>query len=316
MKFISSPLLAKVSASLKRLDVGDRIVSAKLEAYSCKRAGDDKRTFKDIETTLLEESKFDESDSLKSSSTRKLLITLISTMNASFPDYDFSNLRPHHFKVDSVQDIMMSLNNLLLNAFDQGAPGLKEEFWRSVHEIVDLDKCDVYRNVPDLESDFYSNGKLWCENVFFYNKKLKKIVFFTCFAISNLHPTPDLELESIAEPDLDMVEDDSGVVWNMDDLGFAPDSRKFQSGYMSDDFSLSDDEGRIPFDSKREVGRAVGWPIRGRPQLVFSQSEGPLGSSVPGSLFPLSNSGNFGAGFVPDGLSQRGVSFSLPSRRM
>jgi len=29
--------------------------------------------------------------------TRKLLISLITTMNASFPDYDFSNLRAEQF---------------------------------------------------------------------------------------------------------------------------------------------------------------------------------------------------------------------------
>ncbi len=35
---------------------------------------------------------------LNSVATRKLLVNLITTMNASFPDYDFSNLRPEQFE--------------------------------------------------------------------------------------------------------------------------------------------------------------------------------------------------------------------------
>ncbi len=38
---------------------------------------------------------------LNSSATRKLLVALITTMNASFPDYDFSNLRPEQFEHES-----------------------------------------------------------------------------------------------------------------------------------------------------------------------------------------------------------------------
>lgn len=37
---------------------------------------------------------------------------------------------------------------------------------------------------PDLTSDpFSEDGTLWSFNYFFYNKKLKRVVFFTCRAI-------------------------------------------------------------------------------------------------------------------------------------
>lgn len=32
---------------------------------------------------------------------RKILVDLICTMNASFPDYDFSGVRPDHFQKES-----------------------------------------------------------------------------------------------------------------------------------------------------------------------------------------------------------------------
>jgi len=37
---------------------------------------------------------------------------------------------------------------------------------------------------PDLDSDpFGEDGSLWSFNYFFYNKRLKRIVFFTCRSI-------------------------------------------------------------------------------------------------------------------------------------
>lgn len=37
---------------------------------------------------------------------------------------------------------------------------------------------------PDLDSDpFGEEGSLWSFNYFFYNKKLKRIVFFTCRSV-------------------------------------------------------------------------------------------------------------------------------------
>lgn len=70
-----------------------------------KRAGDDKKLSKMLEQQLIEElatSPGTLSSSplgpLSESSTRTLLIDLIITMNASFPDYDFSALRPEQFQ--------------------------------------------------------------------------------------------------------------------------------------------------------------------------------------------------------------------------
>ena len=51
---------------------------------------------------------------------------------------------------------------------------------------------------PDLDCDpFGEEGSLWSFNYFFYNKKLKRIVFFTCrsvrsaFSVVTSFPSPD-----------------------------------------------------------------------------------------------------------------------------
>lgn len=41
---------------------------------------------------------------------------------------------------------------------------------------------------PDLDSDpFTEDGSLWSFNYFYYNKKLKRIVFFTCRGMRCVH---------------------------------------------------------------------------------------------------------------------------------
>jgi len=69
-----------------------------------KRAGEDKKLSKLLEQQYAEEVASSPSllgssplGPLSESTTRRLLIDLISTMNASFPDHDFSSLRPDQF---------------------------------------------------------------------------------------------------------------------------------------------------------------------------------------------------------------------------
>lgn len=115
---------------------------------------------------------------LSESSTRRLLIDLISTLNASFPDYDFSSLRPEHFTKEVGEVVARSINRHL----SELSVSFLEELWAAVEEAVQLGECDVFSYVPDLESDPFSEGILWSFNYFFFNKALKRIVYFTCVA--------------------------------------------------------------------------------------------------------------------------------------
>lgn len=50
---------------------------------------------------------------------------------------------------------------------------------------INLKDCDIYSYNPDLMSDpFGEDGSLWSFNYFFYNNKMKRIVLFTCRALS------------------------------------------------------------------------------------------------------------------------------------
>jgi hypothetical protein len=49
-------------------------------------------------------------------------------------------------------------------------------------QVVELKSCEIYSYVPDMEEDPFSDGALWSFNYFFFNKELKRIIYFTCVA--------------------------------------------------------------------------------------------------------------------------------------
>ena len=220
MKFLSVPRLQRLSSLLSHVDLGDVIVHGRVEAYSCKPAGDDKRVGKQIERQL--SSELAHSPRLSPSMsplgpltdihTRKLLISLITTMNASFPDYDFSNLRAEQFDRElSPHTAITQLNSLFLSALDTQQAGIKDEFWAAVSETVDMSGCELYRYMPGTDSDI-DEGALWSIHYFFFHRKEKKVVFVSASAQSKLHG--DEVDEEDEEDEVDVVMSSSGNDWD------------------------------------------------------------------------------------------------------
>jgi len=117
---------------------------------------------------------------------RKTLFYLISTLNAAFPDYDFSDVKGGEFsKEPQLQTVINSVDNLLsVTAMDHYAK-VRHPLWATLNEEINLPNCDIYSYTPDLTSDpFAEDGCLWSFNYFFYNRKLKRVVLLTCRALS------------------------------------------------------------------------------------------------------------------------------------
>lgn len=198
MKLLENNRLSALTAFLTERSLGDRVIDGRVEAFSCKRAGDDKKLSKQLEKQYADEltsspGSLDTTSPLgvlSASSTRRLLIDLISTMNASFPDHDFSALRPEQFCREASADfVARSCTRYLSEISDQGFD-LLQELWAAVEEAVSLKDCEVFSYVPDLDSDPFSEGALWSFNYFFFNKSLKRIVYFSCVARSKYSADP------------------------------------------------------------------------------------------------------------------------------
>ena len=117
---------------------------------------------------------------------RKTLFHLISTLNAAFPDYNFSDTKAEEFtKEPSLQFVCQNVDNLLSVAASSQYSKIHDKLWVTLNNEINLLDCDIYSYNPDLTSDpFGEDGSLWSFNYFFFNKKLKRIVLFTCRALT------------------------------------------------------------------------------------------------------------------------------------
>jgi len=237
MKYLVVPALDALTTKMTKCDLGDYIINGRIEAYSCKRAGQDKRVAKKLAShykTLASSPVSGPSSPLGPlalPSTRKLLISLITTMNNTFPDYDFSELRPDQFTEKKLKDVVDSLNSLFLDLMDRTVKGFRAQFWKTLDEVIQTTDSQVFTYVPGFGS---SSGTLWSTNYFFFSKKLKKIVFFMVSAASKLslvsqeESEVDADLSDVEMEEEEVVEEtsDSPVrgyvdvdLLDMDDLG-------------------------------------------------------------------------------------------------
>lgn len=199
MKEAECASLARITTFLDNVDVGDYYVHGDLEAYSCKLAGLDKKLSNNLEDTVKESSSPVELSKspvgpLADPTSRKTLVLLILTLNHIYPDYDFSLLRAHHFrKEDGIATVEAAIDGHLLEVSKvwERTPGygdapFLDSIWSAIDEAVEgLRDCAVYSYKAELDSDpFAEDGNVWSFNFFFYNKRRKKILYFSCRGIS------------------------------------------------------------------------------------------------------------------------------------
>jgi hypothetical protein len=230
MKYLENEKLTELTADLSDAAIGQshRVINGRIEAYSMKRAGNDKKyalalgqkyvaemeeieqelahtlerrrkrassavTFSEAVNTKKQKSNcharslsFDytlDGSSSKTTlgdfselATRRLMTDLILTLNASFPDYDFSNAKPNQFERIPIQTVRDRIYERLseLATFKTQEDWLAE-LWAAVNDSIDLRECEVYSFEEDLE-----DNSLWSFHYIFVNKSLRRVVFFTC----------------------------------------------------------------------------------------------------------------------------------------
>eukprot|EP01105_Mastigella_eilhardi_P025724 TRINITY_DN709_c0_g1_i3.p1 TRINITY_DN709_c0_g1~~TRINITY_DN709_c0_g1_i3.p1 ORF type:complete len:231 (+),score=71.99 TRINITY_DN709_c0_g1_i3:134-826(+) len=202
MKFLELPTLVELNDYLHEICSGDFILSGRVEAYSCKRAGSDKKLYKTLSAQYERQEEISKSPPngsptrspkspalssspfgpLSLSSSRNTIINLIATLNASFADYDFSEARPEHFvKAETHQMAMNAIDSTLVTVIPDYYDALRVRLWTLIDREVQLAHADIYSYIPTLDNDpFAEEGNIWSFNYFFYNKPLKRIIFLTC----------------------------------------------------------------------------------------------------------------------------------------
>jgi hypothetical protein len=219
MKFLDQQSLARLNGFLSHVDVGDYVVHGDLEAYSCKLAGLDKKLSRSLEADVAEgSSPADMGKSpmgpLSEASSRKTLIYLILTLNHTYPDYDFSLLRAHHFRKEAgvkaieetVSSTLLEVSRIWDNTPGYGERPFGDTLWSALDEAIGLSDCDVYSYKSDGEDDpFGEAGNIWSFNYFLYNRKQKRVLYFSCRGVSKTAASDESsEYNYKSEDDSDM----------------------------------------------------------------------------------------------------------------
>ncbi|PVV04260.1 hypothetical protein BB560_001242 [Smittium megazygosporum] len=169
MKFLQIPDIDNLNELLSFKTASGHFVSGRIEVYSCKIAGDDKKLYKYLKKRYTQEeeelnaasgyspeSALQKVDSSEASS-RRILFYLISTLNSSFPDYDFKSLEACEFtQFFNISDVINTVNITLFNV---GCPNLLQhrELWREIDSSINLDDCLLFAYNPVPESDPYGD---------------------------------------------------------------------------------------------------------------------------------------------------------------
>lgn len=223
MKFLENSKLEALSEALST-DQLDCKLDVRIESYSCKMVQSDKRLFKEMLTadgpgtsphdlqplsppvandqwtfagghspggsrirnvSGSDEYESDSGPKLCDSISRKLLFDLVTLMNTSFPDYDFTGAKGDNFtKILILQTVTRAVDTQLSAVMDS-YKRIKQHMWSIIDEEIHLKDTCIYSYNPDYASDIFSeDGCIWSFNYFFYNKRLKRILFFACRALS------------------------------------------------------------------------------------------------------------------------------------
>jgi len=219
MKLLDLAGFDNLNSLLFHNETRDLRLFGRVEAYSCRWAGTDKKLFSSLDHHLSDsqnspgKSSFSPENSpfgpLSNRQCRKTLIFLISTMNQSFPDYDFSNVRADDFRKEPEWPLVVNAINTTLNSVIANYSTTQAQLWNCIDQAISLKECSIYSFIPDPDSDpFAEEGIIWSLNYFFYNKKWKRVIFFTVRASSKASRGLKVSGDSLISFDSDMSDND------------------------------------------------------------------------------------------------------------
>jgi AP-1 complex subunit sigma 1/2 len=224
MKYLSLRTFEDVSSALNFESDGTRVVGG-CDLYTTKAGTADKKLYKRIDKTLESQHEsllrlaaslsppqaklFAKTSNLSQSSpfgtlsqisNRRTYAYMISTLNASHPDYDFSKvLRPSDFcREKRLNDVMNNVDSKMYSAHSARIPrGLQTpggslmwgpRMWSFINDEMDLYNCDIFSYKPDENPFDDEEIALWSTHYFFFNKTLKRVCYLYVRALSPSFP--------------------------------------------------------------------------------------------------------------------------------
>lgn len=114
---------------------------------------------------------------------KRTLFDIVALLNLSYPDYDFTQTKSNRFSLVNYQDCVRNVDGKF-SATVSNYSRVRDEIWKAINEEINVPLCTIYSYIPDYNSDpFTEDGCIWSFNYLFYNKSLKRFLFFACRAL-------------------------------------------------------------------------------------------------------------------------------------
>jgi len=175
---VEHPQLTQLSAMLKAIDAGDRIIRARLELFNCSRRGLSRRQQQDLQRSAPHTLTDSPLGPLASDSSQLLLANLTSLMSLLFVDYDCTALKPDDFEhCPDKHAVANTINHSLASIVDRIHSGFLDEFWQAVQEAIDLSSCEIYALRPSSGTFEPTDNSLLSFHYFFIDVIRGRILF-------------------------------------------------------------------------------------------------------------------------------------------
>lgn len=176
--FVEHPQLTQLSAMLKAIDAGDRIVKGRLELFSCSRRGLSRKQQEEIQRRAPETIEDSPLGPLASESAQLLLANLTVLMSLLFVDYDCTTLTPLDFeRCPDKHAVVNTINHSLATVVDRVHSGFLGEFWQTVSEAIELANSEVYALRPESGTFEPADNSLMSFHYFFIDLHRGRILF-------------------------------------------------------------------------------------------------------------------------------------------
>uniref|UniRef100_A0A914C4B8 Repressor of RNA polymerase III transcription MAF1 n=1 Tax=Acrobeloides nanus TaxID=290746 RepID=A0A914C4B8_9BILA len=116
---------------------------------------------------------------------RRTLFDLVAVLNLSYQDYEFSQTKSESFALVTTIEDVKSKVDIQLSPTVPDYSRIRDQLWKMIDDKIKCNECQIYRYIPGYNNDpFTEDGCIWSFNYFFWNKNLKRCLFFSCRALS------------------------------------------------------------------------------------------------------------------------------------
>mmetsp|Transcript_3538 Transcript_3538/g.5813 ORF Transcript_3538/g.5813 Transcript_3538/m.5813 type:complete len:255 (+) Transcript_3538:265-1029(+) len=177
-RIVEHPQLSQLSAMLKAIDAGDRIIKGRLELFRCSSRALKRCQLEEIHRRCPETFADSPLGPLASDTAQNLLANLMSLMALLFVDYDCGSLTPLDFeRCPDKHAVVNTINHSLASVVDRIHSGFLSEFWKHVQEAIDLAGCEVYALRPMSGTFEPADNSLMSFHYFFVDANRGYILF-------------------------------------------------------------------------------------------------------------------------------------------